>query len=407
VFKKAKSSTVFYGWFVVAACFAITASLGEACFLFGVFFKPLETEFGWSRSLISLGSTAFMIGYAVSVVVSGRLADRYKPRFILLPSACLAGLGITLCSQINSVDQLCCFLFIAGLGSGATFSVPTSTVQRWFCDRRSAGTALAVVVSGIGVGELVFPPLINHFILSYGWRNSFLIAGIITFAIIFISSLVIRQSPMEGTGSRSKESAKLVSAGGCTTAKAVATLAYAGIIYAACVALVAFQTLTVHIVPHAADLGMSSTAAAATLSLLGGLSIAGRLTSGFIFSRIGWQKMLGLSTFGMAASLAWLLFLNITWMLYSFVFIFGIFWGMRVVAQVGILGEFFGLCSVGELIGIASCVSMLFGAAAPYIAGFIFDTTGSYFIAFAIMTVLLFSGAIVVTLMKKPLPTPK
>ncbi len=398
---------IFYGWFVVAACFAAAACLGEAIFSFGVFFKPLEDEFNWSRTVVSSGYTVFVIGYAISAAVSGRLADRYSPRFILLPSACLAGLGISLCSQVNSIEQLRFFLFIAGLGSGATFSVPISAVQRWFHNRRSAGTALAVVVSGIGVGELVFPPLINNFILSYGWRNAYLITGIIFFAIIFISSLIIRQSPVGAPSSPRKENVKLADAGDWSTAKAVTTLAYAGIIFAGCASAVAFQTVSVHLVPHATDFGMSSTASAAALGLLGGLTIPGRLTSGFMSSRIGWQRAMGLSLFGIAVSLTWLLFLNTAWMIYGFVFLFGAFLGIRSVANIGILSEFFGLRSVGELIGITSGVSMLIGAASPYIAGFIFDTTGSYFIDFAIMAALAFTGGLIVILMKKPLLTSK
>jgi len=161
---------IFYGWFVVAACFAVMGTLGEALFSFGVFFKPLEEEFGWSRSVVSSGYTAFIAGYAVSVAVSGRLADRYRPRLILISFACLAGLGLSLCSQVNNIDQLRFFSLITGLGSGGTFPLPTATVQRWFYNRRSAGTALAVVITGIGVGQMGFTPLINHFVISYGWR---------------------------------------------------------------------------------------------------------------------------------------------------------------------------------------------------------------------------------------------
>ena len=121
---------------------------------------------------------------------------------------------------------------------------------------------------------------------------------------------------------------------------------------------------------------------------------------------MGGQKALGLSLFGMAASLTCLLFLNTTWALYGFVFIFGTFWGIGAVVQFVVLREFFGLRSVGGLIGITNGVSVLVGAAGPYMAGFIFDTTGSYFIAFVIMTALLLTGALVAILVKKPLDTP-
>lgn len=115
-----KGPRIFYGWLVVAACFAATFTLGEALFTFGVFFKPLKNEFGWSRALVSSGYTAFLIGYCISVMTGGRLADRYSPRPILFVSGLLAGVGISLCSQIQSINQLRVFLFIGGLGAGAT-----------------------------------------------------------------------------------------------------------------------------------------------------------------------------------------------------------------------------------------------------------------------------------------------
>jgi len=400
------SQRIFYGWFVVAACFAVTATLGEALFSFGVFFKPLEEEFGWSRSMVSSGYTVFLAGYAVSAALSGRLVDRYRPRLILISSACLAGLGLSLGSQVNNIDQLRFFSLIAGLGSGATLSLPTATVQRWFCYRRSAGTALAVVVSGLGVGQMGFTPLINHFVISYGWRNAYLLTGILFFAIIFISSLFIRQSPIEASGSPGKEGAQPPGIAGWGAAKAMTTLAYGGLIFSACVALVAFQAVIVHIVPYATDIGMSSTAAAAALGLLGGLTIPGRLTFGFISAKIGWQRGLAISLFGMSVSLIWLLLCsNLSWVLYGFVILFGSFYGIRSVTQWGILSEFFGMRSLGALIGITSAISTMVSAGAPYLAGYIFDTTGSYFVAFVVLAVLSFGGGLVVLLLKKPRTT--
>ena len=184
--KKTDKSEIFYGWFVVIACFFVTMSLGETMWSFGVFFKPLENEFQWSRTLVSSGYTAFLIPYSLSSIVAGKISDRYGPRMILIASGTLAGLGISLCSQIQSVNEFRAFLAVAGLGAGATWSVPTSTVQRWFYGRRQAGLALAIVVGGVGIGALVFAPLINYFILNYGWRNAYLIIGILFFVIIEI-----------------------------------------------------------------------------------------------------------------------------------------------------------------------------------------------------------------------------
>jgi MFS family permease len=91
LFQEEKSPKIFYGWFIVAACFIATFTCGEAVWSFGVFFKPMEKEFGWSRALISSGYTGFLFGYAISAMATGRLADRYSPRPILFPDWWVGG----------------------------------------------------------------------------------------------------------------------------------------------------------------------------------------------------------------------------------------------------------------------------------------------------------------------------
>jgi MFS family permease len=82
--KESGRQTVFYGWFIVAACFSLTTMLGVTIWSFGVFFKPLEAEFGWTRALTSSAYTVFLIGYAASVIYIGRLIDRFNPRVVMI-----------------------------------------------------------------------------------------------------------------------------------------------------------------------------------------------------------------------------------------------------------------------------------------------------------------------------------
>jgi MFS family permease len=398
------NKTLFHGWFIVAGCFAATFTLGEAMFTFGVFFNPLEKEFGWSRALLSSGYTVFLIGYGISAIASGRLVDRYNPRPILFVSALSAGLGISLCSLVHSINQLRIFLLIGGLGSGATWSIPTSTVQRWFYQKKGAGLALGIVVAGVGVGGLLFAPLSNYLILSYGWRRAYLIIGVLFFIIIALSSLMIKQRP---TGNVVFEKAGKTAANQegnqpWKMRRITAAPSFAGITFINSVAVLAFHTISVHLVPYATDVRISQAASAAALGLVGGFSVPGRIISGFISDKIGWQKMLTVSFSGMTLSLVLLLLLQGQWMLYCFVFFYAIFHGGRVPAHVGILGEFFGMCFLGELVGITAAVAMAMAAFAPYIAGFIFDVTGSYSMVFMILMALLFSSSIIAHLMKKP-----
>jgi MFS family permease len=404
---EATSVKIFYGWFVVAACFATTFTLGEAMWIFGIFFKPLENEFGWSRALISSGYTVFLVGYGFSVMTWGRLADRYSPRPILFVRGLLAGIGTSMCSQIHSINQLRLFLFIGALGAGATWSVPTATVQRWFYQRPRAGLALSLVVSGVGVGGLTFAPIVNHLIVVYSWRTAYLIVGMSYLLVICTSSLVIKKAPITirsvGALHRDNTSLKEMNTG-WTTTKALLTSSFVGITFIHCTGIVAFQIVCVHLVPHATDLGISGTASAVALGLLGGFSVPGRIIPGFLSQRMDWQRMVTLACVVLSLSVLFLIFLARAWMLYCFVFCFGIGHGARVSSHLGILGEFFGMESLGALIGITTAIGMFIGAFAPYLAGFIFDTTGSYSIALSILFVLLMICAVIARILKKPQP---
>ena len=129
------------------------------------------------------------------------------------------------------------------------------------------------------MGALIFAPLINHLILSYGWRNAFLYVGIIFFIIITVSSLAIKRSPIDArTVSEGEESMpKSVSTEGWAVSKVVATPSFISITLILCVAVVAFQTLSVHLVPYAGDVGISATASAAALGLMGDSQFPGAL----------------------------------------------------------------------------------------------------------------------------------
>lgn len=339
------------------------------------------------------------------MLIAGRLVDRSSPRPILLLSALLGGIGVALSGGIHSISELRIFLFFAGLGSGANWPVPTATIQRWFYRRPRAGLALSIAVTGLGMGALVFAPFINYLILNYGWRKAYPVVGLIFFLATTLAAFIIKRSPVEtkDTSESPGSELKLVSIREWTTREVIVTPAFLGMTYVFCIGDLSFAVVSVHLVPHALDVGISPTVAAAALGLLGGFTIPGRLTGGLLSEKISWEKVLAVSAFGMAISMLLLIFLKSNGILYSFVLLYGAFAGFRVPVQVGILASYFGTRSLGTLIGISAAI-MVFGAAlAPYVAGFIFDTTGSYFWAFVIIMVALASAGVVANIMKKPI----
>lgn len=393
----------FYGWVIVGACFCLTLSLGETFWTFGVFFKPLQQEFGWSRALVSSIFTGFLLGYAVSVIASGRLVDRYNPRPVLLVSALLIFSGLCLCSVGATITHFRLFLFIVGLGSGATWAVPNATVQRWFSGRRDAGLALGIVTSGVGTGALVFAPLVNFLIQNYGWRTTFLTLGILFGAVVGGATFVLRPPPRDmvvmgkGPGGAGIRRDGPVPAGN----RLYASWTFAAILFVSIIGVFTSQIIFIHMVPHATDVGISPSAAAAALGLIGGFSIPGRLLSGLFSGWVGWHRLLAFSYFGTGASMVCLWLLKDMWMLHLFAISYGVFHGVRISSMVGVLPEIFGMRSVGELIGVSSAAGQLIAALAPYAVGALFDATGSYSPAFFSIVLLLTAGGIIAGLMKR------
>jgi MFS family permease len=392
----------FYGWLIVGACFCLTLVLGETFWTFGVFFKPLQQEFGWNRALVSSFFTFFLLGYAVSVIASGRLVDRYNPKPVLLVSGLLVFLGLCLCSMGGAVSHFRLFLFIVGMGSGATWAVPNATVQRWFYGKKNAGLALGIVTSGVGVGALVFAPLIDWLIRGYGWRTTFLTLGIFFGVIIVAATLVLKPAPLVTVMEKGQKATRPPAGGQVLRGyRMYLSPTFAAVLFTSAVGIFTFQVVTTHMVPHATDLGISPSAAAAALGLMGGFSIPARVLSGIFSSRLGWTRLLSLAYFGTAGCIVFLWLVRDIWMLYFFAFSYGLFHGVRVSAVVGMLPEIFGMRSLGELIGICFAAGQLISSLAPYAAGALFDVTGSYSLAFLTIIFLLTAGGVVAGLMKR------
>ncbi|MDP2718215.1 MAG: MFS transporter, partial [Dehalococcoidia bacterium] len=261
---------------------------------------------------------------------------------------------------------------------GVTWTVPTSTVLRWFKKRQ--GFALGIVTAGVGFGALIFAPLLNYLIQSYGWRQTFLITGILSFGIVAFSSAFFIYSP-EKLGLKpygeSLTGQKRVTEN-WTTRDAVRMLPFWSLIVMASIGAFGFNAISVHLIPYTTDMGILSTAAAAAQGLIGGFSILGRLGIGFIAERWGWKAGLVMAFTATCASTVWLLLLSNLPMLYAFTFVFGVAHGLRMPSQTGIMGTYFGTRSAGELIGILNAIGTGVGAMGPYFAGLVFDRNGSY-----------------------------
>jgi len=193
--ERTSTTGFFYGWIIVAASLIILLLNAATYYSFGVFIKPLQDEFGWSRALTVSAHMVFLVIYAISMFIMGRLADRYGPRFVLMGGALLVGGGFSLCSQIQTIWHMYIFLVIAAIGQGTLWSVPIATVQRWFIKKR--GLVLGIITAGIGIGILIFIPIIGLLISNCGWRLTYILLGSIAWFFLTLASILMISDPKE------------------------------------------------------------------------------------------------------------------------------------------------------------------------------------------------------------------
>jgi MFS family permease len=392
---EANKHDFFYGWVVVISCFLATFCYGFF-YVFGVFFKPLQAEFGWSATLTSSIQSFHVAITILSTFLIGWATDRFDPRVILACSGTLTGVGISLCSQVSDLWHFYLFYGIASLGVGALWTLPVVVVQRWFV--RGRGLVLGVVAAGVGVGAVVYAPMASSLILTYGWRLTYIILGVGTGVFLMVAAGLTAASPdkkglkpygmeeleADSIDARANSYSGVWRAGEWSLGEALRTKSFWLLIVIYFCTLMPIQLVAVHVVPFALSIGINETAAAGTLALMGGLSIAGRIGMGTMAQKKGFRRAIIICASICAAMVFWLLGVQSLWMIYLFVIIYGFFYGGSTLQVAGLVGYFFPGRSLATILGVLSAIAGIGAILGPLVGGFVWDETGSYQIGFII-----------------------
>ncbi len=365
-------------WRLLATLLLMT--IGSAgMYVVSVMLPAVQADFGVTRAQASMPYTLLMIGFGVGCVVMGKLADRFGIVPVILLGAVSLGLGFVACGMAGSITGYAVAqgLLIGFLGSSTTFVPLIADTSLWFVKRR--GIAVAVCASGNYLAGAIWPPVVQHFVDSVGWRPTCIGLGI--FSVVTMAALA--------SAMRAKSPAAVnapVKAGGpvpsnrpfgLSLAQAQGLLCVAGV--ACCVAMAMPQ---VHIVAYCGDLGYGAARGAEMLSLMLACGIVSRLVSGAICDRIGGVRTLLLGSFLQGVAL--LLFIPFDGLvsLYVVSAMFGLFQGGIVPSYAIIVREHFPPAEAGARVGtVISCT--LFGMAlGGWMSGKVFDLTGSYHAAF-------------------------
>jgi len=370
-------------WLTVAAAFIGGFVVFGAIYSFGVFIEPIASEFRTGRAATSALFSITSLSFYAFGSLTGHLSDRLGPRIVVSAGAGLLGAGLAASAFI---EQLWAGYLTYGIGVGvgaACAYVPTlAIVGGWFTRRRN--TALGIAATGTGCGMLMMPPLAATLVEHFGWRHANMILGAGCALLLAICASVAERPPLASpSGSRSL---------GRVVRSPAFLMLYVSWVLATAALFVPFVFLPA----FALDLGASPVVAAALISVLGGMSVIGRLGLGPLGDRVGTLRLFKVATLAMGASyVLWLAATDYGWLL-VFAGALGLGYGVRIALMPVILIELFGLHSLGAVLGVfftATGVSALLG---PPLAGFIVDHTGSYWwaAAFALAMGLLGAAAV-------------
>ena len=389
-----------YGRYIVGASFLILFFYSGAQYAFGVMFKPVVREFGWSRSAVSLVFLVNMVVFAIALTIVGRLYDRFGPKWIIIISTLFLSAGFVLTSFIHSLGQ---FFFsygiMAALGlAGTGVPLVSTLVSKWF--DRGRGLAISLSLAGSSVGAFVLVRLLSLFAVSYGWRTSYFYLGIVMLLVnSLLAIFVIKGDPRhlgmaEDTGYSDEDAGGVKSPAGMDLRQAMATRSFWLFLATMFVCGSGDYLATSHFINFATDIGVSPIAAGNMMSWYGLLSFAGILVAGPAADRIG-SKMPVVLTF----VLRFLLYLFIVRYknvpsLYIFALLFGFTHLITAPLTPMLMGRLYGFRQIGLLTGVVNTVHFLGGGIFTYATGLIFDRTGSYQMAFIVAAAMAAAAAL-------------
>ena len=422
-----KNSGIFYGWYIVGVGFlANVASSFALASTLSIFLKPLTAELGVSRGVFSLLRSGEGIIAACLAPLVGTLVDRYGGRWLMVSGAAIAGIGFLFLGYIDSFVQFTAIrLTLVTFGDVAMgYMVVNVVVAQWFV--RMRGRAFAFTSMGVGFAKVCMPILAAWLLVSLGWRQTWMVFGILTMALLVLPALlVIRRTP-EDMGLRPdgaaepeidvdsiapdkkkpRESSTSDLEPLWTRAEAVRTSAFWLLVITFGISSVGVTGLNLHVYPYVTDIGHSPVVAATVMSVIASMQLASPLVWGFVAERIDPRIAAMLRFVVQGIGLALAISTSSLICLYAGFFLYGIGLGGNMVLPDLLWASYFGRRSLGKIRGLGLFISHMLAALGPPFFGFLFDITGGYGLSFAIFGAALATSAVLSLMLRPPRRTP-
>jgi MFS family permease len=382
----------YYGWVIAGTASSVLAVTYGVQFSFGVLIPDIEAETGWSRTQLSFAYSLYVLVYSVLSFAAGSLTDRWGPRPVIAIGATFLAVGYGAVGLATQLWHLRLALgVIAAIGMSASFVPCNATVVRWFVRHR--GRALAIATAGTSLGGLLIPPVAGALSSAVGWRTTYLIMGGVTGVWLLAASRLMARSP-EGYGlvvdggsterSGHPRSSLLAAQPDLDARNALRTARFwlIGVIFALTWLAVFFPL--VHLGPFAASLGLTRTMAAGAVSAIGLGGLVGRLFSGPFSDRVGRLPTLAIVLGVQVGAFAVFALGDRAAAVYAGAVAFGLGYGGSTTLFPAVVGDAFGRSHVGAIVGLIFAGAGSLSAIGPTVAGHLYDTTGSYRLAFVL-----------------------
>ena len=403
----------FYGWKLVGLSFFILTLSSLVSFQgTGTFVVALERHFGWSRTVLSGAFALTRVQGAALGPIEGVLIDKFGPSRMVMAGFLVMGTGFVLFSLVQTAWHFYVAFVVISLGAGlGGWLAMIAAVNNWFIKHRAL--ALSIGMSGTHVAGLLVPILALN-IESFGFERVALGTGLLLIVIAIPAGLVVRNRPEEygmvpdgeHQPTETEDGAEEVgeTEPAFTAREALRTRAFWCIAIAHIASAVPIVTLSIHLVPKLTDIGLSLSMAGVVVATYTIVALPVQFLSGYLGDRFPKPPLI---FFFLSLQAIALLVIAVTTNVagaFLFAALFGVAFGGRMPLLFSIRGEYFGRKSFATIMGMSQLPSNFMMIGAPLFAGYMFDTTGSYFVPFSFFAAFTFLGAFLILFAKKPEP---
>ena len=379
---------IFYGWWIVLACSLIGFYVGGAIFYgFTAFFEPIREEFGWSYTQISFAASLRGLEMGIFAPLVGFLVDRFGSRKLIFWGTITVGFGLILLSHTQSLAMFYVSFLLIAFGAGGCAAVVTmAAVANWF--HKNVGIALGVMASGFGASGLMVPLIVQLIDVS-GWRATLIVLGLGMWVLGIPLSFVIRNRPEQygylpdGTSPSDRmphlenqdPGVKAVEIG---FKEALKKKSFLYLIILDAIRMMIVAAVIIHIMPYLSSLGLPRVTAGLVAGAIPLASIIGRFGFGWLGDVFDKGYVMAWTFCIISLGMLAFCYVRVIWVAFVFLLLFSPGYGGSMVLRGAILREYFGRNSFGKMIGITMGAASIGGIIGPTLAGWAFDTFGSY-----------------------------